>query len=305
MQYFYMMVGLPGSGKSYYAQKLPDVVIHSSDAIREELLGNISDQSNQELVFQTLHDRVLEDLRIGKNVVYDATNINFRRRQQFLSQVRALRILNLNAVCVFTAAHYSKCLENNAARERTIPESVIKRMYENFDIPMMSEGWDEIWIENDYEWGWAKWETTLKRLSAIEHDNPHHEFTIGQHCLAAWAYLLDHYPDADIALKRAVILHDIGKEHTKVFHDSYGEPTEVAHYYHHERVGAYDSFAYTGDLSTKERLDVALLIRWHMYPYVVSRSDNPQKTMKKIVNLIGEAEWNRLLILNECDLHAH
>lgn len=139
MQYFYMMVGLPGSGKSYYAQKLPDAVIHSSDAIREELLGNISDQSNQELVFQTLHDRVLEDLRTGKNVVYDATNINFRRRQQFLSQVRALRILNLNAVCVFTAAPYSKCLENNATRERTIPESVIKRMYENFDIPMMSE----------------------------------------------------------------------------------------------------------------------------------------------------------------------
>lgn len=42
MQYFYMMVGLPGSGKSVYAGKLPDAVIHSSDAIREEVLGNIS-----------------------------------------------------------------------------------------------------------------------------------------------------------------------------------------------------------------------------------------------------------------------
>ena len=27
MQYFYMMVGLPGSGKSFHAQKLPDAVI--------------------------------------------------------------------------------------------------------------------------------------------------------------------------------------------------------------------------------------------------------------------------------------
>lgn len=305
MQYFYMMAGLPGSGKSFHAQKLPDAVIHSSDAIREEVLGNISDQSNQELVFKTLHDRVLADLRDGKNVVYDATNINYRRRQQFLTRVRALHIKNLTTVCVFMVTPYSKCLENNAGRDRTVPEDVIKRMYEKFDIPMMAEGWDEIWIENDDEFGAFHWEETLKRLSAIEHDNPHHEFTIGQHCLAAWAYLHDHYPDADITLKRATILHDIGKEHTKVFHNSHGEPTDIAHYYHHERVGAYDSFSYTGDLALKDRLAVALLIRWHMHPYVVAKSGNPQKTTKKLVNLIGEAEWKRLLILNDCDIHAH
>ena len=64
-----MMVGLPGSGKSWYAEnKLPDAVIHSSDTIREELLSDISDQNHQELVFQTLHDRVLSDLRAGKSV---------------------------------------------------------------------------------------------------------------------------------------------------------------------------------------------------------------------------------------------
>lgn len=305
MQYFYMMVGLPGSGKSVYAGKLPDAVIHSSDAIREEVLGNISDQSNQELVFQTLHERVLRDLRAGKNVVYDATNINFRRRQQFLSCVKALHISDLMTVCIFMATPYQKCLANNAGRERVVPDAVIKRMYEKFDIPMMAEGWDEIRIENADSDGVFRWEETLKRLSAIEHDNPHHEFTIGQHCLAAWGYLHEHFPTADITLDRAAILHDIGKEFTKVFQDSRGAPTEIAHYYHHERTGAYDSFSYTADLSTKERLAVALLIRWHMYPYVIAKSDNPQKTTKKLVNLIGKTDWDRLMILNECDLHAH
>ena len=39
-QYFFMLVGLPGSGKSWYAEnKL------SHDAIREELLNNVDDQS--------------------------------------------------------------------------------------------------------------------------------------------------------------------------------------------------------------------------------------------------------------------
>ena len=48
MQFFYMMVGLPGSGKSWYAgNKLLNAVVHSSDAIREEILGDVTDQSNQ------------------------------------------------------------------------------------------------------------------------------------------------------------------------------------------------------------------------------------------------------------------
>ena len=60
MQFFCMMTGLPGSGKSWYAEnELPNTVIHSSDAIRDELLGDVSDQNHQELVFQC---RVLQVL---------------------------------------------------------------------------------------------------------------------------------------------------------------------------------------------------------------------------------------------------
>lgn len=44
MQHFYMTVGIPGSGKSYVASTLPGVVIHSSDAIREEILGDENDK---------------------------------------------------------------------------------------------------------------------------------------------------------------------------------------------------------------------------------------------------------------------
>lgn len=41
---FIMLVGLPGSGKSTYAEKLKEkgYIIHSSDAIREELTGDIN-----------------------------------------------------------------------------------------------------------------------------------------------------------------------------------------------------------------------------------------------------------------------
>ena len=106
-------------------------------------------------------------------------------------------------------------------------------------------------------------------------------------------------------MNRAVLLHDIGKGKTKVFHDTKGNPTDIAHFYNHERVGAYDSFCYTTNLSHNDRLLVAILIRWHMWPYAVEKSDNPSKTANKVRRLLGEDIWKQIMVLNDCDRHAH
>lgn len=304
MQKFYMTVGIPGSGKSYVAGTLSDVVIHSSDAIRAEILGNENDQSDQELVFKTLHQRVLDDLSNGKDVVYDATNINYKRRMGFLLRVKALHRAELKLICLFMATPYEVCVARNKARDRVVPESVIERMYHQLDVPMMAEGWDEIRIVGDEDHH-NQIDALMTRLSELEHDNPHHTYTVGQHSLAAWQYLMSHYDNVDPVLARATLLHDIGKEKTKVFYDSHQNPTKIAHFYNHERVGAYDSFSYTGDLSPAQRLDIALLIRWHMWPYVVDKSDNPSKTVSKVKNLLGNNIWEQVMVLNACDRKAH
>lgn len=189
---------------------------------------------------------------------------------------------------------------NNAFREKHA------KVFEGklHKVPMMAEGWDEIRIVGDED-RHDQIDTLMLRLSKLEHDNPHHEYTVGQHSMTAWQYLISHYKGADAALLRATLLHDIGKEKTKVFHDIKGNPTEIAHFYHHERVGAYDSFCYTGDLSPNQRLTVALLIRWHMWPYAVEKSDNPSKTVSKIERLLGNDIWNQVMVLNTCDRNAH
>ena len=67
---FIMCVGIPGTGKSTWLENNKEelnFIIHSSDAIREEL-GDVNDQSKNELVFNTLHKRIKEDLLNGKNV---------------------------------------------------------------------------------------------------------------------------------------------------------------------------------------------------------------------------------------------
>ena len=66
-------VGLPGSGKSYWAEANKEelnAVVHSSDEIREELTGDVNEQSKNELVFSTLHKRVKEDL-LNRTILKD------------------------------------------------------------------------------------------------------------------------------------------------------------------------------------------------------------------------------------------
>lgn len=93
--YFVMMVGLPGSGKSTYAKELADemrAIICSSDAIREELCGDENSQDKNEDVFKILHSRIKECLRKGVNVIYDATNINSKRRRAFCLTSEIFRV---------------------------------------------------------------------------------------------------------------------------------------------------------------------------------------------------------------------
>lgn len=303
MQTFYMTVGLPRSGKSHYAKDIPDAIIYSSDVVRQEVMGDIGNRSNQAHVFNTLHNRVLSDLKAGKNVIYDATNVNYRRRMDFLREVDALNIEGLQKVCLFMSIPYEICVKNNNTKDRPIPECVIRNMYLHFDVPMMCEGWDEIRIidfnkhTNDIQ---TDRHEILSRLSRFEHDDAMHEFTVGQHCLTTWAYMVGHYGEDNIPLLLAAMFHDIGKEKTKVYRDPDGEPSDSAHYYHHDRVGAYESFFYTGDMPTEHRLAAALLIRWHMTPYYAYKPSVRQE----IVDLIGEKNWNDVLILHDCNKRA-
>lgn len=55
--------------------------VHSSDAIREEILGDVSCQDQNAKVFDVLHTRVREDIRLGYNTIYDATNLD---KEEFL-----------------------------------------------------------------------------------------------------------------------------------------------------------------------------------------------------------------------------
>lgn len=305
-----MLVGLAGSGKSTYASTLGnDFIIHSSDDLRKEMFGDENENSKESnaKLFIELHKRIKTDLINGNNVVYDATNLNRKRRISFLNE---LVNIPCKKSCMLIMSPYHVCLRNNKCRDRTVPEEVIKRMYMNFQPPIINEGWDSIDIIfscnvrefKDYNIG-----TLFNKATGIDYFNQcnsHHSFTLGEHSKKAARYIQDHCPKNYILCLTA-LLHDEGKVFTKTNINAKGYNDGNCHYYQHNCVGAYNSIFYTYNLkySLEDVLHVATLIYYHMHPYTVWK--NSEKAKDKDIKLLGTDLFNEIMILNKADEYAH
>ena len=89
-----LLIGIPGSGKSFYAKKyeydrifLHNTTILSSDQTRKELYGDENDQTHNEEVFQYIKDTSVEKLEKGQRVIIDATNSSRKARQSITDYV--------------------------------------------------------------------------------------------------------------------------------------------------------------------------------------------------------------------------
>lgn len=303
MTKLFMMIGIPASGKTSLAEQIAkseDAEIVSSDNIRKELYGDENIQGDNNKVFRILQDRVVKGLKANKNMIYDATNISYKTRMAFLQRLNKLEV---EKIAIMVATPYEQCLIRNSQRERQVPEEVIKRMYFNFYVPQYFEGWDDIQIKytNNYMF-------FISDLEDIEQDNPHHKLTVLEHCKKTEEILNKQNGQLSIPINFAGRLHDIGKLKTKTFINSKGEKTDIAHFYNHEKVSAYDSLFYVNLRSRIEMikdeefvLETIKLIQWHMLLW----TKMSEKTEQKYKKLLGEKFWNDLMILHKADEEAH
>lgn len=303
---FIAMVGLPASGKSTKAQelsKLYNATVFSSDALRKELYGDENIQGDNTKLFNTLYQNIKCYLRNGYSAILDATNISYKRRMAFLSE---LKNIPCEKICVLMATPYEECLKRNAERERKVPEYVIERMYRSIDALWYYEGWDDIQIEySEYEnyFGWP-WDW-IEEVDSYDQHNSHHDLTLGEHCRQTRLNVIkineERRPIMSTEMLYAALLHDEGKVFTQTFKNSKGEITEQAHYYNHEHTGSYDSLFYEMPCNN---LYVAILIRWHMQMYYIEK-DNNEKLQNKYRKLWREELYQNIMLLHEADKNAH
>lgn len=252
-------------------------------------------------------EKIIKNEIEKRNVIFDATNINYKRRIEFINKFE--KYCKKIYLC-FVWANYEECLERNAKRERKVPEEVIKRMYMNFDIPQIFEENylngkvnSVIYFNTNIIIDNIDWNKLEKKMN-IPHDNPNHKLSILDHCLKA----RDYFDDED--LKLAAYLHDIGKPFCKTFINTKGEKTETAHYYNHEKVGAYNSIPYILNYIQKNIefykfpylhvIYISNLIRWHM----LLHSELSEKSIEKYKEKFGKVFWKDLNLLHKADLNA-
>lgn len=268
-------------------------MIVSSDAIREEVLGDANDQSHNQEVFNIVEKRCREALKTNKEVVLDATNLNRKRRINFIKTMPKCEV-----EAVVFAIPFEECCKRNAARERVVPQSAMERMYRSFQPPHYAEGFDDIQIVGAKNIDTMYIYKCEQENNKTLHDNSHHTFSCGEHCFEAELYVKNKYPN-EFDLQMAARFHDVSKYKSKVFHNAKGEPTEEAHYYNHENVSAYDFIVHYYLMPSKRVIHIANLIANHMVFYA------GEQAMEKRRKLYGEKFWEDLKKIHEADEFAH
>lgn len=295
MSKFIMLVGLPASGKDTWIEKYkenhPDIIAHSSDDIREELYGDANCQKDPSLVFKIMYARTLSDLRGGRDVIYNATNIKYKDRKSILSQVKQIK--DVECICKIFVAPVEVCKERNAKRERKVPDFVYDKMLRAWQTPCEWEGFDKIDVvytakkDNAYKY--------IRQMIGFDQKNNHHQYDLYDHCFKA-SLELDSmcFNDNDLVfiggLMDTLLLHDVGKLFTQTKPDEKGD----CHYYNHDNVGAYIALACGLPLFGSQ------LITYHMLPYM--KDVKGLETWKK---RMGSYFVHWLDIFHICDMAGH
>lgn len=150
-QTLFLVVGLPGSGKSTYAKNFikayqDPIEYLSSDELRAVFGTSEEDQSVTPKVFNFIKEKVDEYLKNGKNVLIDATNINRKDRKSYIETADKY---NARKVAIVFNVPKETLIQRNIERGnkggRNVPEWVIDKMLSKYEPPTESEGFNVIY----------------------------------------------------------------------------------------------------------------------------------------------------------------
>lgn len=143
-----ILSGLPSSGKSTIARELEGALpaeVVSSDSIRQEIFGKKYVRSIK--TFETAKKRIYENLEAGRNVIFDATNVNRYKREAVLNEDRE----KYTVATVYMDETEESCMERNNIRNRVqpVPDYEITNAATKLTRPAPEEDFDYRFVVTD------------------------------------------------------------------------------------------------------------------------------------------------------------
>jgi predicted kinase len=163
MPNLYVLVGLPGSGKSTLVSSLkkdnPNSFVYSSDLYIEENAKSNNLTYNQAFnqfindAIKYMNIQLEKAIEQSQDIIWDQTNLTVKKRKSILS--RFGKKYKKICICIESPKTIQEQTELekrlNSREGKTIPYSVIKDMSNRYEPPSFDEMFDEISIINLFE----------------------------------------------------------------------------------------------------------------------------------------------------------
>lgn len=128
---FYVMCGVPGSGKTTHSKRMAE----------EHGLERFSFDEMRCFRLEEFMRPAIKAMKEGKNVILDTVNLRVNVRKKVL---QAVADIPCKKIVVYMDTPLEECIRRNAAREAHLPEHVIQSTYRALQKPTLDEGWDEV-----------------------------------------------------------------------------------------------------------------------------------------------------------------
>jgi predicted kinase len=140
-----LMSGLPGAGKDHYLRtNQPDVPVISLDGIRQEMGIDFDDEQGS--VVNEARERARTFLRRGERFAWNGTNVSRQLRSQPLDLFFAYQA---RVKIVYIEVPADELFAQNRARAARVPEQVVHRLLDRWEVPDRTEAHEVEWHVRD------------------------------------------------------------------------------------------------------------------------------------------------------------
>lgn len=325
-------VGVVGSGKSTYAKeqnadevfsalKSPVFVNSNDNNINATIIFNDTKRKEKQLYDDKLETRLLNYVKEHDDyhVIYDATNLNRRKRRALYIKLKELNA-DVNTVVFLTPLFV--LLERN----KTYTDFYIKQQFKSLEIPFMNVDTDTVEVARTHYCNWFKpinfdkarriddiilrlryseMEDALDKVLHDEHYSKHHLERIDEHIelVAKESRVFFEGTDDYRAMLMSAWLHDLGKAESYEWITVGDEKTR--RYINHENVSCQYALNYIYFQLPKEKYDtlgerVLKIVAYHMLMF--NKDEMSAKTKQRLG--ITENVFADLIFFNQMDTNG-